>query len=94
MFAPSEIGPLKVIVEQGDATYHELRAKELIAEAQLATTQLARINSPNGDFFTEADALRLTQELTETYQIKMKQAISLLAIARAERGAAQEVAKK
>lgn len=84
-FTPSDAGPLRVIVEQGDAAYYELRAAELIAEARLAAAQSARINVPGGDFFVPDDADRLRKELASTYSAKIKMAISLLALARAER---------
>lgn len=92
-FSPSEAGPLRVIVEQGNADYYEVRAMELVAEARLAVTQKARINTPGGDFFAPDDAKRIASEHDATYQTKMKQAVSLLALARAERATAQEAQK-
>lgn len=79
-FDPRASGPLLPIVEQNDPYYYELRAKELIAEAQmcLPTTMML---TPNN--------LQLEQ-----YHLKITQAIGLLALARVKRGLSREGAPK
>ena len=73
VFNPKLPGPLQIIVDIHDSNYYEVRAIELIQEARLINNHEPKKINDN--------------EAKEIYHIKMKQAISLLALARAENGA-------
>ena len=71
-FQPDDIGPMKIIADLHDPSYDEMRAIELIHEARVV------INS-------DTDCALVREECQKAYHTKMTQAISLLALARAER---------
>ena len=75
VFNPDIQGPLKIVFDVADPRYYELRALELIQEARQC---INRIKMYNPDHIVDP-----VRELEYTYHEKLKQAISLLAMARA-----------
>ena len=80
LFNPKDVGPLSVIVEahQGDPSYLEKRAIEMIGESNLALGIGPLINDMQ----------------YEQYHDKMAKAISLLVLARAVRKSQQAAKKR
>lgn len=78
-FNPKEDGPLKIICDQNDPKYCEMRAVELIREAQIAISNLEQIDD---DRWIKAEMKPPSEMLKEAYQEKIKLAMSLLAYAR------------
>lgn len=69
---PNKLGPSKLIFGAADAKYYELRALELVVEAQSAKCTIREYHDKMRTAITYLAIARAKRENTETYSITTK----------------------